>query len=221
VNSGRRRSLYDRFLKRVPQQPRSQSLVDAILTAALERIAGSGNEEALTVQQVAARAGVSMGSLYDYFSDRESLLNAAMTKLAEDNLAAFRAVLARTPSMSLEEAVGTMADFVIETYASDRARLRAVIRLTTRLGLMPVLANAQLSASRALAETLEARRDVDVDDVQAAAWTITQSMMGIVMMLIWQEPPPVVETVRASAVAIFTAALANAGGNRTIRGLGT
>ena len=71
--------------RRVPKQERSRRLVDAILEASRIVLAESG-AEALTTVNVAHRAGVSVGSFYQYFAGRDALLFA----LYEDEVARFR-----------------------------------------------------------------------------------------------------------------------------------
>jgi AcrR family transcriptional regulator len=57
----------------VPQQARSQRLVAAILEAAIRVLARDG-ASAFTTIRVAERAGVSVGSLYQYFPDKQAIL---------------------------------------------------------------------------------------------------------------------------------------------------
>ncbi|MFI5320402.1 MAG: TetR/AcrR family transcriptional regulator [Myxococcota bacterium] len=71
--------------RRVPKQERSRRLVEAIVEAARILLAESG-AEALTTVNVAQRAGVSVGSLYQYFAGRDALLFA----LYEDEVTRFR-----------------------------------------------------------------------------------------------------------------------------------
>ncbi len=52
---------------------RQQAVIQAILDEAALR-----GPAALNVKQVARRAGVSVGSLYQYFGDRDSMLNFAV-----------------------------------------------------------------------------------------------------------------------------------------------
>jgi AcrR family transcriptional regulator len=56
-----------------PQQTRSQERVDLILNTAAELIAEAGYET-LTTNAIAERAGISIGSLYRYFSDKDAIL---------------------------------------------------------------------------------------------------------------------------------------------------
>src|SRR6185503_5836886 len=60
-----------------PRQDRSRATVDAILGAAAQVFAGRGYA-ATTTNHIAARAGVSIGSLYEYFPSKDALLVALM-----------------------------------------------------------------------------------------------------------------------------------------------
>lgn len=58
-----------------PRQARSRALVDAVLDAAAHILAQHGRES-LTTNAVAVRAGVSIGSLYQYFPNRDAVIAA-------------------------------------------------------------------------------------------------------------------------------------------------
>ena len=59
--------------RKTPVQARSQATVDTILDAAARVLVRDGYG-AFTTNRVAARAGVSVGSLYQYFPNKEALL---------------------------------------------------------------------------------------------------------------------------------------------------
>lgn len=61
--------------RKTPRQARSRETVETILTAAA-RILTTEGFEALTTNRVATVAGVSVGSLYQYFPHKESLVRA-------------------------------------------------------------------------------------------------------------------------------------------------
>ena len=60
-------------LRRVPQQGRSRARVAAIVTAA-ERLVVAEGVGALTMRRLAAQAEVPIGSVYQFFADREAVL---------------------------------------------------------------------------------------------------------------------------------------------------
>jgi AcrR family transcriptional regulator len=62
-------------MRRMPQQARSQQRVNLILDTAADLFAEVGYEPA-TTNSIAERAGISIGSLYRYFSDKDAILRA-------------------------------------------------------------------------------------------------------------------------------------------------
>ena len=62
-------------MRKAPQQARSQQRVDAILEAAAEMI-GEMGYEGITTSKLAKRAGISVGSFYQYFADKEAVFQA-------------------------------------------------------------------------------------------------------------------------------------------------
>jgi AcrR family transcriptional regulator len=60
-------------LRKRPKQARSQVTVQAILTATTHILTEDGYDQ-LTTNRVAERAGVSIGSLYQYFPNKEALI---------------------------------------------------------------------------------------------------------------------------------------------------
>lgn len=105
----RKRTLVSRAPRRAPVRSTSKEIVDAIIVASMELIAETGDIEELTTNHVAARAGVSVGSLYRYFPDKETIV-------AEIDLRLRRAAAAR-----LLDSLGTFATDVAS--AVERAVL--------------------------------------------------------------------------------------------------
>jgi AcrR family transcriptional regulator len=68
--------------RRNPKQARAQATVDAILEATFQLLESDG-AACLTTNLIAERAGVSIGTLYQYFEDREAILAAMGQRQAE------------------------------------------------------------------------------------------------------------------------------------------
>src|SRR5689334_16788075 len=86
--------------RRQPTQSRSQATVDAIVEAA-DRIIRANNVAALSMREVARVAGVSNGTLYQYFASQEALLAAweerALTELMQRSATLFGQILENPP----------------------------------------------------------------------------------------------------------------------------
>src|SRR5579875_3230843 len=65
--------------RKLPVQARSAASVDAILQATIQVLLRAGKER-LTTTRVALRAGVSVGTLYQYFPNKSALLQAVLRR---------------------------------------------------------------------------------------------------------------------------------------------
>ncbi len=97
-----------------PKQLRSREIVDAIVQAGRELLAEQG-PRSLTTNRIAERAGVSIGSLYRYFTNKEAVLAAIYDRETGREVADIRA----SPRWEIEEgplheALVTIVDFQLE-----------------------------------------------------------------------------------------------------------
>jgi AcrR family transcriptional regulator len=79
--------------RKLPGQERSHATVDAILTA-VEQLSASGGVEELKVSAIAKRAGVTLGTFYQYYSGMDSVLAAWEERELERDKAEFLARVA-------------------------------------------------------------------------------------------------------------------------------
>lgn len=94
--------------RKSPVQARSSASVEAILDATLQVLLSVGKER-LTTTRVAVRAGVSVGTLYQYFPNKSALLRAALRRHLEHMRNAMREVIPRLEGAPLEEIMSTVA----------------------------------------------------------------------------------------------------------------
>jgi AcrR family transcriptional regulator len=182
-------NLYERYLKKRPRQSRSRTVVEAILRGALDRLARGGDTTGLKVEDVAERAGVGIGSVYDYFADRDRLLAGALAKATEENLVRFEEALVRVRTMSLRDAVGTIFDVAVEAYLDNSDLTRAYVRLANSNDLFPVLVRSQDAVAQQIAADFARREDVVMKDHEVAAWMLTQALMGVTQAMVWDDEP--------------------------------
>lgn len=70
-------------MRKKPQQERSRQMVEALIDATARIIAKRGLD-GTTTPLIAEEAGVSVGSLYQYFDGKDALISALLRKLARD-----------------------------------------------------------------------------------------------------------------------------------------
>jgi len=79
----------DYSVRNIPQQSRSQQRVDSILDTAAELFTEVGYETA-TTNAIAERAGISIGTLYRYFSDKDAILRGLATRYHQEERELFK-----------------------------------------------------------------------------------------------------------------------------------
>jgi AcrR family transcriptional regulator len=79
--------------RKTPQQRRSREMVERILAAGRTVVLRDGYDAAST-NRIAAEAGVSPGSLYQYFPNKDSVLNAIVGRYSDDVAERITAALA-------------------------------------------------------------------------------------------------------------------------------
>jgi AcrR family transcriptional regulator len=116
-------------IRRAPSQARSLAKIELMFEAAL-RILETEELTALTTNRVAAVAGVSIGTLYQYFPDKEALLLALVRREVEATFAQLTSIHANT------EALKNTASRTLPTDATllERQVRRAVRVMVNALG---------------------------------------------------------------------------------------
>ena len=161
--------------RRRPSQRRSQVTVTAILDAAA-RVFEERGFDAGTTNRVAERAGVSIGSLYEYFPDKDALVVALVERELERERAKLLALLEpATTANALAAQLGAFAETLVELHA----RRPALHRMLFEQAAHPPAAHAcvlrfEEALAHALASSLRAVRPA-LRDPDTTAHLIVQA----------------------------------------------
>jgi len=185
-----------------PKQARAQATVSAILEATIQVLEREGLEAATTTR-IAEAAGVSIGTLYQYFSHRDAILDALQDVEFERALSLMQTVLS---DGNLEE--------------TPRETVSAVVRGLARLygtapGLHRVLAMEGLRVARAdrvhafdlrvvaiVRHFLSATRaPIRRKNIEAAAFVAFQSVRATMLASLLERPPGLDEATLVDEVA--------------------
>src|ERR1043165_9692638 len=94
-------------------QERSRATVDALVEATARILVREGFDKAST-NYIAATAGVSVGSLYQYFPSKEALVGAVIDRHNQQVGRVVRGVLAQVQSLPLKKGVRKLIAMAIE-----------------------------------------------------------------------------------------------------------
>ncbi|MBX3019018.1 MAG: TetR/AcrR family transcriptional regulator [Bdellovibrionaceae bacterium] len=120
---------------RVPRQERAQTTYTSILEAT-ERILRTEGLGKLSTNRIAKIAGVSIGSVYQYFPDKKAILKLAGESYGEKYRARFRAHVEAAKATNLKAALRALLDGVVHAHRFDPRTHAAIAEI--RAGQPPV-----------------------------------------------------------------------------------
>ncbi|MEZ5728400.1 MAG: helix-turn-helix domain-containing protein [Burkholderiaceae bacterium] len=139
--------------RRMPRQARAREKVSLMFEAAV-RILEEHGLEALTTNRVAALAGVSIGTLYQYFPNREALLEALARREVEQVFEALARL--RGPDSTVQSGEAPLRESVRARLGALGGRLRArraLVRVIARSGRFESLLAGQDALAAMLLES--------------------------------------------------------------------
>ncbi len=140
-------------VRRRPRQERSLMTVDAILEAARKLLARDGFD-ATSTTRIAEAAGVSVGSLYEYFTSKDALVAKLIKRhcdyLFEQYALAFKAV----EGQGIERVVDAWVDSTVDAYALDVALQRVLLEHMGRVSKLRHLSRVSLAITDLLEQAL-------------------------------------------------------------------
>ncbi|MDW5596142.1 TetR/AcrR family transcriptional regulator [Conexibacter stalactiti] len=198
--------------RRQPRQARSRETVEALLEAAAQVFERHGYA-AGTTNRIAARAGVSIGSLYQYYPSKDAILLALVERHVAEGEAALAPLagwLAGDSSPGLRDGLQALVAAMVALHADRPALHRVLFEEAPRPpALRRRLDGLATQAADAIAAWLRACPEVRVADPELAARLVVQTVESITHTLVIHpaaDRPPAAWT--AATVAMLAAYLA-------------
>ena len=114
-------------------QARSRATVDALIEATARILVKEGFDKAST-NRIAAKAGVSVGSLYQYFPSKEALVVAVMERHSSELMALARDALADAATLPVAQAVRRLVTTAVHAHGIDPKLHRVLAEQIPRTG---------------------------------------------------------------------------------------
>jgi len=114
-------------------QDRSRATVDALVEATARILVKEGFDRAST-NRIAEVAGVSVGSLYQYYPGKEALVSAVIDRHNQEIMRVVRGALAEVASQPIEKAVRRLVEVAIEAHRIDPKLHRVLAEQIPRTG---------------------------------------------------------------------------------------
>jgi len=149
-------------------QKRSQATVETLLDATARVLAREGYDRAST-NRIAAKAGVSVGSLYQYFPNKEALVATLVARHNREMLQLLRDALEKVASFDLATAMRELVRATVDAHLVDPALHRIFAEQVPRMGQLAKIEALQRETFLLIRAYLEERRDeISVRDLDSA-----------------------------------------------------
>ncbi len=174
---------------RKPSQARSRATVEAILEGASQVLRAEGLEGCGTTK-IAKRAGVSVGTLYQYFPNKEAVFDELIDRLLDERAAARTAIIEATGDTDdVGAAVRSLMDQLLAIHMADPELQHQLHRYEAVRGftrLQKYEEEMQGVVIRALHK--HAARLRPLPDVPLAARVLVHAMTGVVERMSREDP---------------------------------
>jgi AcrR family transcriptional regulator len=176
--------------RKQPRQVRAELTRQRILTAAAHVFAEHGYA-AGTTNRIAERAGISIGSLYQYFPNKDAILAELLTRHLDDGTAAAVQVLTGPLPDSIEDVFRVFVRLAVEAHLDDPHLLRMLLEEAPRSNeLLERVGKVKRAMVEHTRDLLENHPEVRVADTATAARLVIATVELAVHDLL-AEPDPI------------------------------
>ena len=164
--------------RRAPRQSRARVTRDTILIAA-ERVLERDGVVGLTTNRVADVAGVSIGSVYQYYPNKAALIAGLFDRNTAQVVDRVLEVLAAHASAPPEVVVVALGMAIRGAFHQQGKVHLALYQHVASLGLVRQFEDVLVRLADELARWLARNPSLAVDDPRATAWVIVRAVEGV------------------------------------------
>ena len=165
--------------RKIATQERSRATVDHLVEATARILVKDGFDKAST-NRIAEVAGVSIGSLYQYFPGKEALVAAVIERHQRQIMQTVRGELAQVATQPLDEAMRRFVAVAVAAHRVDPRLHRVLAEQIPRVGKLEKLATFSRENFSLFKAYLEGARDeLGVDDLELASFVCVTTIEAL------------------------------------------
>ncbi len=174
--------------RKTASQKRSRLTVDALVEATARVLTKEGYDRAST-NKIAAMAGVSIGSLYQYFPSKEALVAAVIERHTQELSRVVRDTFLKVASRPIDIAVRELITAAIEAHRVDPRLHRVLDEQIPRTGQLDNIDAVVRNACALFRGYLEAHRsEIDIADLDLAAFILVTTVEALTHAAVLHRP---------------------------------
>jgi AcrR family transcriptional regulator len=156
--------------RKAASQARSRATVEALIEATARLLVKEGYESTST-NRVAQIAGVSIGSLYQYFPSKEALVAAVIERHNDEMMQIVRRALSKVAFSSIDIAARELVAVMINAHRVDPKLHRILVEQTPRVGRLQNVERVEREATELVRVYLDAHQnELKVKDLDVASF---------------------------------------------------
>jgi len=169
--------------RKKPKQHRSKVTVDALLEATTH-ILLKGGVEALTTNHVAEMAGVSIGSLYQYFPNKASLIAALIEQHVDHEVSTLKKVFLNWKGMPGEQLFRSVINELIQIHLNDIELTKLLHQQVSYLECRQALREATKYFESIVEALLNAQFKVQLStkEIKVRAFVVTNAIDSLIQL---------------------------------------
>jgi len=163
--------------RKAPVQARSAVTVKALEEATIQVLL-TGGLERLTTNRVARRAGVSVGTLYQYYPNKQSLLFALLEQHMEKVSEAMEAACNNARGRPLLEMVGEVVQRFLDAKLARTDISTALYKISAKIGGPAIVKRTTKRSQKALGDLIPTAPDIAIPPDKFAVEMMFAAMSG-------------------------------------------
>jgi AcrR family transcriptional regulator len=190
--------------RKLPRQARSRATFDAIVDAC-NQVLAAGSYETLTTNSISVRAGVSIGTLYEYFPNREAIIAALVGESCRRLVARMEQAIGAAADMPAFEGTEHLLAAGIETLGAQDSALKILLRDAPFVMQLPAFRQTR-EALTCLCQDIQVRSAdrLNLPAPQADTWLISQMLFAAMLEIAFLEGPETARTTLRRELAHLT-----------------
>jgi AcrR family transcriptional regulator len=169
-------------------QERSRLTVDALLEATARILVSDGYDRAST-NKIAAMAGVSIGSLYQYFPSKEALVAAVIDRHKNEVMEVIRNILVKAAARPVEDAARELVSAGIDAHRVNPKLHRVLTEQIPRVGRLENIEAIERDTYALVRGYLDAHRnEINVADLDVAAFVCVTAVEALTHASVLRHP---------------------------------
>jgi AcrR family transcriptional regulator len=174
--------------RKSPRQERSRDMVETILNAAARVFVKEGYARA-TTNRIALAAGVSVGSLYQYFPSKDAIAVELLRRYRESLIQLVGKRLAEIEDHSFPAVVEALMTSLLRAEGINPALHRVLIEQVLRTSARREIMGFEERLEKLLADALRAAGDkVHADDYEVAAFVLVRVVLAVIHAAVVDHP---------------------------------